>query len=159
METARFQKLDLWAERLVSFPGCDQKTLNIRKTIWIATVFGLVHVILHTGAFLIFAPQSLHLLINYGYKLLIIIGFTLFVAPKLIRGFNLYFVSYLTDSYPITWWGKTSLADWTYIGEVTMFSGTGKFEVMTGTVQMVGAVDMVAGANCWKGDGFMEFAK
>ncbi|MDP2888065.1 MAG: ATP-binding protein [Bacteroidota bacterium] len=96
METTRFQKLDLWAERLVSFPGCDQKTLNIRKTMWIATVFGQVHVILHTAAFLIFAPQSLHLLINYGYKLLIIIGFTLFVAPKLIRGFNLYFVSYLT---------------------------------------------------------------
>lgn len=96
MKTTLFQKLDLWAERLVSFPGCDQKTLNIRKTMWIATVFGQVHVILHTGAFLIFAPQSLHLLINYGYKLLIIIGFTLFVAPKLIRGFNLYFVSYLT---------------------------------------------------------------
>lgn len=63
------------------------------------------------------------------------------------------------DSYPITWWGKTSLADWTYIGEVTMFSGTGKFEGMTGTVQMIGAVDMVAGTNCWKADGFMEYAK
>lgn len=63
------------------------------------------------------------------------------------------------DSYPITWWGKTSLADWTYIGEVTMFSGTGKFEGMTGTVQMIGAVDMVAGTNCWKADGFMEYVK
>lgn len=96
MGKSLIQKLDLWAERLVSFPGCDQKTLNIRKTMWIATVFGMFHVILHTGAFLIFAPQSLHLLINYGYKLLIIIGFTLFMSPKLIRGFNLYFVFHLS---------------------------------------------------------------
>lgn len=63
------------------------------------------------------------------------------------------------DNYPITWWAKTSLANWTYIGEVQMFSGTGKFEGMTGTVQMIGAVDMVAGTNCWKADGFMEYAK
>ena len=57
-----FQRLDLRIEQLVTYPGCDQKMLNTRKTMWIATVFGLVHVILHTGAFLIFAPQSLHLL-------------------------------------------------------------------------------------------------
>ena len=99
-----FQKLDLWAEQLVGFPGCDQKTLNIRKTMWIATVFGLVHVILHTGAFLIFAPQSLHLLINYGYKLLIIIGFTLFISPKLIRSFNRYFVFHLTALLLLTFY-------------------------------------------------------
>lgn len=63
------------------------------------------------------------------------------------------------DDYQITWWAKTSLANWTYIGEVKMFDGTGKFEGMTGTVQMVGAVDKVAGTNCWKADGFMEYAK
>lgn len=40
------------------------------------------------------------------------------------------------DDYQITWWAKTSLANWTYIGEVQMFEGTGKFEGMTGTVQM-----------------------
>ncbi|MBW8332986.1 MAG: hypothetical protein K0M40_13260 [Prolixibacteraceae bacterium] len=63
------------------------------------------------------------------------------------------------DDYQITWWAKTSLANWTYIGEVKMFDGTGKFKGMTGTVQMIGAVDMVAGTNCWKADGFMEYAK
>ena len=63
------------------------------------------------------------------------------------------------DDYRITWWAKTSLANWTYIGEVEMFDGTGKFKGMTGTVQMVGAVDQVAGTNCWKADGFMEYAK
>ena len=63
------------------------------------------------------------------------------------------------DSYPITWWGKTSLADWTYIGEVTMYSGTGKFEGASGVVTMIGAVDRVAGTNCWKADGYMLFEK
>jgi len=63
------------------------------------------------------------------------------------------------DNYPITWWGKTSLADWTYIGEVTMYSGTGKFEGASGVVTMIGAVDRVAGTNCWKADGYMQFAK
>lgn len=61
------------------------------------------------------------------------------------------------DSYPITWWCKTSLANWTYVGEVTMYSGSGKFEGMTGTVTMIGAVDKVAGTNCWTADGFMKF--
>jgi len=63
------------------------------------------------------------------------------------------------DSYPITWWGKTSMANWTYIGEVTMYSGTGKFVGMSGIVDMIGAVDPVNGTNCWKADGFMEYAK
>lgn len=63
------------------------------------------------------------------------------------------------DSYPITWWGKTSMANWTYIGEVTMYSGTGKFVGMSGIVDMIGAVDPVTGTNCWKADGFMVYSK
>ena len=104
MGNSLFQKLDSWAEQLVSFPGCDQKTLNIRKTMWIATVFGMFHVILHTGAFLIFAPQALHLLINYGYTLLIFLTIGLFVTPKLTRGFNMYFVFHLSALLLITFY-------------------------------------------------------
>ena len=63
------------------------------------------------------------------------------------------------DNYPITWWVKTSLADWTYIGEVTMYSGTGKFEGASGVVTMIGTVDRVAGTNCWKADGYIQFAR
>lgn len=63
------------------------------------------------------------------------------------------------DNYQIAWWGKTSLADWTYIGEVKMFDGTGKFKGATGVVTMIGAVDRVAGTNCWIGDGYMEFPR
>lgn len=61
------------------------------------------------------------------------------------------------DYYQINWWVKTSLPGWTYIGEVEMYGGTGKFEGMTGTVTMIGAVDKVAGTNCWTADGFMKF--
>jgi len=98
------QKPNLWVGQLVSFPGCDQKTLNVRKTMWIATVFGLVHVILHTGIFLIFFPQALHLLINYGYTLLIVLSIGLFVLPKLVRGFNLYLGFHLSILLLITFY-------------------------------------------------------
>jgi len=90
MQPRLLQRINLWIEHLVGYPGCDQKTLNIRKTMWIATVFGLFHVILHTGVFLIFFPQTLHLLINYGYSLLIFLIFGIIILPKLIKGFNLY---------------------------------------------------------------------
>ncbi len=61
------------------------------------------------------------------------------------------------DNYKITWWVKTSLISWEYMGEVEMFDGTGKFEGCSGTTDMVGAVDMVNNTNCWTGTGFMEF--
>jgi len=63
------------------------------------------------------------------------------------------------DNYPITWWVKTSLVDWTFIGEATMFSGTGKFKGMSGVVSMIGAVDLATGTDCWKGDGYMEYPR
>jgi hypothetical protein len=61
------------------------------------------------------------------------------------------------DNYPITAWIKTSLLNWSYTGEVTMYSGTGKFKGVSGMATMVGQVDLVAGTNCWKGDGMMEY--
>lgn len=99
-----FQKLDFWAKRLVSFPGCTQKTLNQRKTMWIATVFGIIHVIIHTSAFLIFFSRALSLLINYGFSLLVILTVALLVLPKLVRGFNLYCVVHLSTLLLITFY-------------------------------------------------------
>jgi hypothetical protein len=61
------------------------------------------------------------------------------------------------DNYKITAEIKTSLLSWTYIGEVKMFDGTGKFKGMTGTVAMKGVLDPVTGTNCWTGDGFMNY--
>lgn len=104
MQKNLLQKLDLWVEQLVGYPGCDKKTLNVRKTMWIATVFGLFHVVLHTGAFLIFFPQALRLLINYGYTLLIFLAVGLFVLPKLTRGFNLYVAFHLSALLLLTFY-------------------------------------------------------
>jgi hypothetical protein len=63
------------------------------------------------------------------------------------------------DNYPITAWIKTSLVDWTYVGEVTMYSGTGKFEGASGVVTIIGQLDQAAGTNCWHGEGMMEYNK
>lgn len=62
------------------------------------------------------------------------------------------------DYYHITWWVKTSLPGWTYIGEAKIIDGTGKFYGATGTVSMVGKVDLAAGTNCWTGDGSIIFS-
>lgn len=99
-----FQKLDLRIEQLVTYPGCDQKTLNTRKTMWIATFFGLVHVILHTGAFLVFAPQLLHILITYGYILLLILLLALFIVPQLKATFIRYYLFHLSILLFITFY-------------------------------------------------------
>lgn len=61
------------------------------------------------------------------------------------------------DSYQITWWVKTSLITWDFVGVVEMFEGTGKFKGMTGTVDMVGTVDMANQNTCWTGTGTMVY--
>jgi hypothetical protein len=78
-------------------------------------------------------------------------------VPCLIQEGNGLMTANNGDNYPITASTTTSLLDWTYVGEVTMFSGTGKFEGASGKVTMIGQVDRVAGTNCWKGDGFMKY--
>lgn len=91
-----FQKIMTWVERLLSYPGCDQKTLNTRKTIWVSTVFGLFHVVLLTTAFLILAPDSLRILIHYGFILITVLVLTLIISPHLKAHFAKYFVAHLT---------------------------------------------------------------
>lgn len=61
------------------------------------------------------------------------------------------------DSYKINWWVKTSLPGWEYTGAVEMYDGTGKFKGMTGTVDMVGSVDLATHTNCWTGIGTMIY--
>lgn len=61
------------------------------------------------------------------------------------------------DNYQIHWWVKTSLPSWNYIGEVEIHDGTGKFEGATGTVSMIGKIDLATQANCWTADGQIVF--
>lgn len=61
------------------------------------------------------------------------------------------------DNYQIHWWVKTSLPSWNYIGEVEIHDGTGKFEGATGTVSMIGKIDLATHTNCWTADGQIVF--
>jgi hypothetical protein len=61
------------------------------------------------------------------------------------------------DAYNITWWVKTSLPSWNYVGEVEIQDGTGRFKGATGTVTMIGKVDQIARTNCWIGDGYIVY--
>lgn len=69
MESTLFHKLDSLIEKLHDYPGCDSKTLVIRKTLWIATLMGFFATLFLTLAFILFAP-GLTILITYGYVML-----------------------------------------------------------------------------------------
>ncbi|MDP2113721.1 MAG: hypothetical protein Q8K69_06660, partial [Bacteroidota bacterium] len=78
-----FQKIKAWIERLNGYPGCDQKELTIRVQLWIGTAYALLHVVLLTIAFLIFAPVALKILIGYGYFLAIILTINLILPSRI----------------------------------------------------------------------------
>jgi len=82
-------------DNLLDYPGCDSKTLMLRKTSWIMSLISLGAVISLTVGFLIFAP-SLTLLITYG---IILTGVSLlYLLPvPFIRGttMKLNFVAHL----------------------------------------------------------------
>jgi len=78
-------KLDRIVNNLLDYEGCDNKMLNARKTIWLSTVFGLMHVVLITPVFLLFMP---HLkIISYGFFLITLMSLSLLITPKLRKSF------------------------------------------------------------------------
>lgn len=80
MKQSLLQKLNLRIERILSYPGCDQKTLILNKNLWITCVVGLIYTTL-----LILISY----LINPGYKILISYGLALIATMLffLIAGF------------------------------------------------------------------------
>ena len=89
------QRINVWIEGLLGYPGCDKKNLNTRKIMWLATVYGFFHVILLTLGFLLYSPEFLRILINYGYILSAILLTGIIVPPKLKVHFKAYFVLHL----------------------------------------------------------------
>lgn len=88
-----FHKMLAWIERLNDYPGCDRKELTVRVQMWFGTAYALLHVVLLTIAFLIFAPEALKVLIGYGYFLAIVLITSLFVTPRIKRQIKLtYFI-------------------------------------------------------------------
>jgi len=101
-----FQKSLAWVERLNDYPGCDRKELTVRVQLWVGTAYALLHVLLLTIAFLIFAPEALKVLIGYGYFLAIVLTINLMplrISYKLVNAIKLavlmagtfYFILYL----------------------------------------------------------------
>ncbi len=90
-------KIDGSITRLLDFPGCDKKTLNIRKTIWLATLFALFDVF---GMFILFgiiAPQLFQtVLLQYGYFLILFLTYSLIITPKIRNFYNQYIFFHLT---------------------------------------------------------------
>lgn len=84
-----FQKILAWVERLNDYPGCDRKELNVRLQLWISTAYALLHVLILTPTFLIFAPEALKVLIGYGYFLAITLTTSLILTPRLRKSYRL----------------------------------------------------------------------
>lgn len=61
------------------------------------------------------------------------------------------------DSYDYTRWAKASLPNLEYVGGIEIKGGTGKFEGVRGSADMVGEIDETNLTNCWTIDGTMEF--
>lgn len=78
-----FHETMAWIERLNDYPGCDKKEHNMRVQLWFSSAYALLHVILLTIAFLIFAPEAIKILINYGIFLAICLTITLIITPPL----------------------------------------------------------------------------
>lgn len=95
MESTLFHKLDSLIEKLHDYPGCDSKTLVIRKTLWIATLMGFFATLFLTLAFILFAP-GLTILITYGYVMLSLLFTSLLISHWPRTQLKLYYVIELT---------------------------------------------------------------
>ena len=90
-------------EHHLSYPFCGKIELNSRKTIWAATIFGFVHVLILTFSFLFFVPE-LTILIRYGFTCLILLTVVLIVIPYTTRHFKHYITIHLIGMVLVTFY-------------------------------------------------------
>lgn len=95
-EKPLFQKILAWIERLNDYPGCNRKDLNVRAQLWVGTFYALLHALLLTFAFWIFAPEALKVLIGYGYFLVITLTAFLIINPRIRKNYK--FVSAIQET-------------------------------------------------------------
>lgn len=74
-------------ESWITYPGCDMKTLMMRKTYWVLTLGSLMAIVALTLGFLIFIP-GLTILISYGAVLIAELVLMLFLIPLFPRLFK-----------------------------------------------------------------------
>ena len=83
-------KINRRIDKLLIYPGCDEKTLSMRKTLWGCTLIGFLYIASVIPVKLIFQPQAL-VTIYYCYYLVIVLFLAVVILPKLKSYFNLYF--------------------------------------------------------------------
>ena len=91
MEKTLKTKINERIDKLLTYPGCDEKTLSIRKTLWLYSFLGIFYIIFIVSVKLIFQPQAL-VTIYYCYYLIFELFLSIFILPNLKRYFNLYFI-------------------------------------------------------------------
>lgn len=94
MHQSFVSKINLKIENILNYQGCARNVLNSRKTLWVSTFFGTIHVFILTFSFLLFVPE-LTILIKYGFVCLSILLSTLLIIPFLKRYFNHYLTIHL----------------------------------------------------------------
>jgi signal transduction histidine kinase/DNA-binding response OmpR family regulator len=82
-------------EKLLNYPGCDKKTLIIKKTIWTHAMGSLIAIMGLTLGFVFFVPQ-LTILIYYGSILLFILIPVLIISPFIHRNYIYLVITNLT---------------------------------------------------------------
>lgn len=95
-----FTKINLHLENLLSFPGCDVKTLNTRKTIWLATFFGFLFLFPLTCTLAVMQPTFFG--VYYNYYLTIDFLAAVILIPYLKKYFNLFCIIDITLRVLIT---------------------------------------------------------
>lgn len=95
MEKNLTTKFNLRIEKILNYPGCDKKTLIIKKTIWTHAMGSLIAIIGLTLGFVLFVPQ-LTILIYYGSILLFILIPVLITSPFVHKNYIYLVITNLT---------------------------------------------------------------
>jgi signal transduction histidine kinase/DNA-binding response OmpR family regulator len=91
MEKSLIIRINERIDKLLSYPGCDEKTLSIRKTLWIYNFLAIFYIVFIVTVKLIYQPQAL-VTIYYCYYLIFEFSLSAVILPNLKRNFNLYFI-------------------------------------------------------------------
>ena len=103
MKNSLISEINSRIDKLLNYQECGDAVLISRKTLWLATFYGFIHVFILTFSFLFFVPE-LTILIRYGFTCLIILTITLVVVPFLKSFFNRYFTFHMLALIVVTFY-------------------------------------------------------
>lgn len=92
MEKPLIVKINQRLDKLLNYPGCDEKTLSMRKTLWGCTFIGFLY--MFSGIIpikMIFQPQA-QVTIYFCYYLTTALFLAVIILPRLKKHFTTYFI-------------------------------------------------------------------